>query len=108
MTEICGFIGYDGREFVYKKVRNHNSKPDELFSISPLDYLKFKQEFVFVAVFHSHIKSGCEPTDFDLENSKNCALPFLIYSIPENRFHLHVPENSEVSENILQDFKKLL
>ena len=105
MIEICGFIGYNGKDFVYRQMTNHNPQPNEYFSISPLDYLKFKNEFIFVAVFHSHIKTGCEPTDFDKTNSQNCALPFLVYSIPENKFHLHVPENSE---NLLQEFKALL
>lgn len=108
MMEICGFIGYDGKKFCYKRMTNHNPQPQEYFSIAPLDYLKFKNEFVFIAVFHSHIKSGCEPTDFDIVNSKNCALPFLIYSITENKFHLHIPENSEVNETLLSEFKELL
>ena len=108
MVEICGFIGYDGKEFRYKQMTNYNPEPSEYFSISPLDYLKFKQEFVFIAVFHSHIKSGCEPTDFDLVNSKNCALPFLIYSLTENKFNLYVPENSEVNESLISDFKNLI
>jgi proteasome lid subunit RPN8/RPN11 len=108
MAEICGFIGFDGKEFLFKQMHNHNPEPNKYFSISPLDYLKFKNEYIFVAVFHSHINSGCEPSEFDLANSKNCALPFLVYSIPENKFHLHVPENSEVNENLLEEFGKLL
>lgn len=108
MIEICGFIGYDGKGYCYKQMTNHNPQPNEYFSISPLDYLKFKNEFVLIAVFHSHVKTGCEPSDFDKINSKNCALPFVIYSIPENKFHLHVPENSEVNETLISEFKTLL
>ena len=108
MIEICGFIGYDGKNFLYKRMFNHSPQPDEFFSISPLDYLKFKRAFIFIAVFHSHIKSGCEPTEFDLVNSTNCALPFLIYSTTENKFHLHVPENSEANSSLIEEFKKLV
>ena len=106
-AEVCGFVGYkDG--FIFKTVQNHNKEPQKYFSISPLDYLSFKKSNELVAVFHSHLNSDCEASEFDKVSAKNVCLPFLIYSITEDKFSIHVPENSETPEDKLELLREVL
>ena len=107
IAEICGFIGQKDGKLLYKKTTNHNPEPQKFFSISPLDQLSFRRENVLVAVFHSHLNCDCLATEFDKVNSENLALPFVIYSIPQNKFSIFVPPNSEISGEILKELEGL-
>ena len=93
LVEICAFVGRKDGGFVVHFVRNNHAKPSEFFEISPLDYLKFKKEHELVALFHSHVRGDSSATDFDKLQSMNLALPFLIYSISEDKFSIFSPEN---------------
>ncbi len=101
LAEVCGFIGYNNG-LVFKPAHNHNREPQKFFSISPLDYLSFKRTNELLAVFHSHLNGDCEASDFDKVSAKNVCLPFVIYSITEDKFSIYVPDNSEASEEKLK------
>lgn len=107
LAEVCGFIGYKDR-LVFKPARNHNREPQKFFSISPLDYLSFKRSNELLAVFHSHLNGDCQASEFDKVSAENVCLPFVIYSITEDKFSVFVPDNSEVSEDKLQILKEAL
>lgn len=100
--EICGLLGYNGRRYVAQLLPNRSPKPNEYFIINPLDFLLFKRKYTVLAVFHSHLSEDCSATEFDKAHAKNCCLPFLIYSIPEKKFGVFVPSNSEVNEKFLK------
>lgn len=106
-AEVCGFIGYNNG-LIFKSVHNHNKEPQKYFSVSPLDYLSFRRGNEFVAVFHSHLNSDCEATEFDKISAENVCLPFVIYSLTEDKFSIYVPENSEISEEKLKLLKEVL
>ncbi|MBV6512555.1 MAG: hypothetical protein FMNOHCHN_02063 [Ignavibacteriaceae bacterium] len=108
ICEICGFIGKNNNQFVAKMVQNKHPDPKNYFAIDPLDFLSFKRGNEFVAIFHTHLGSDCSASEFDKVNSENTAVPFLIYSIPENKFGLYEPPNSEVSQETIQPLKDLL
>lgn len=92
-VEVCGLLGIKDDEYFPRMMKNKHSDPQNHFSIDPLEYLKFSQEFELVAVFHSHIVGDSQPSDFDKVNSENTVVPFLIYSLPEKKFSLFEPEN---------------
>jgi proteasome lid subunit RPN8/RPN11 len=104
-VEICGLLGIKNGEYCSRILRNKHPEPQNYFSIDPLEYLRFSQEFEMVAVFHSHVIGDSQPSDFDKVNSDNTTVPFLIYSLPEKKFSLFEPENhscdvKELKENI--------
>lgn len=108
VCEICGFLGKKDGQFVAKIVKNKHSDPKNYFAIDPLDFLHFKRENEIVAIFHDHLSGDSSASDFDKVNSENTATPFLIYSVPEKRFSLFVPENSEVSKEVIEEVQKFL
>ncbi len=92
-VEVCGLLGTKDGEYFPRMMKNKHSDPQNHFSIDPLEYLRFSQEFELVAVFHSHVVGDSQPSDFDKVNSENTVIPFLIYSLCEKKFSLFEPEN---------------
>lgn len=85
--EVCGFICYRDGELFLKPAKNH-SKDNDIFIINPADFLERKLSGELLAIFHTHINAKEDPSEYDIENSKNCLYPFLIYSLATERFHL--------------------
>lgn len=104
-VEICGFLGEKEGELSYNIVKNKHSDPANYFAIDPLDFLLFKRTSKMIAVFHSHLLGDSSASDFDKVNSENTALPFLIYSIPEDAFSVYIPPNCEVDKNLIEKLK---
>lgn len=108
VCEICGFLGRKNGKFVAKIVENKHCDPKNYFAIDPLDFLLFKKEYELIAIFHDHLSGHSSPSDFDKLNSENTATPFLVYSVPEKKFSIFIPENSEVSADALEEVKNLI
>jgi len=106
--EVCGFVGFDeeNEEYVVQHQKNIAEDPKSHFMIDPLNYLLFKDQYHLVAVYHSHIDSDAEPSEFDIKMSNNCCIPFLIYSVETKKFHLYEPQNLETDVNIHNRFKE--
>ena len=51
-----------------------------------------------LAVFHSHVNTKEEPSEYDIKNAKNCLYPFLIYSTVSEKFSLFDMPNFERDE----------
>lgn len=92
-VEVCGLLGIKGGEYFPQMLKNKHTDPQNHFSIDPLEYLRFSQEFELVAVFHSHVVGDSQASDFDRVNSDNTMIPFLIYSLCEKKFSLFEPES---------------
>lgn len=109
-TEICGFLGYNetSKNYIITLENNCSIQPQHFFAIDALSYLLFKQKNSLIAVFHSHIIGGVEPSEFDIKMSENCCLPFLIYSINENKFGIYTPKNIEIEKKYLTKLKSKL
>lgn len=107
-VEICGFLGFDRKKeaYVVQNEQNVSQDPSEYFMIDPLNYLIFKQKYDLLAVYHSHINTDAEPSEFDVKMSNNCCIPFLIYSIETKKFDLYEPQNLETDVNIYNRFKE--
>jgi proteasome lid subunit RPN8/RPN11 len=112
-NEICGFVGFDwngeaGGEFVIKEAKNVAEDPINYFLINPLEYLLFKEDYDLVALFHSHLISDEQPSEFDKKMAENCCNPFLIYSLNTQKINIYEPQNMECDVNILRRLKDLL
>lgn len=106
--EVCGFIGFDeeNEQYVVQHQKNIAEDPQKHFMIDPLDYLLFKDKYHLVAVYHSHINSDADPSEFDIKMSNTCCIPFLIYSVETKKFHLYEPQKLEIDVNIHNRFKE--
>jgi len=107
-VEICGFLGFDNKKeaYVVQIQKNVAEDPSKHFMIDPLDYLLFKERYDLLAVYHSHINTDAEPSEFDVKMSNNCCIPFLIYSIETKKFDLYEPQNLETDVNTYNRFKE--
>ena len=103
--EICGLFVDKNGEIELKLLQNKHPDPSKYFAIDPVDFLKTKKEGKVLAVFHSHLREDCGASDFDMINSENCCLPFVIYSVPQDKFGVFVPKICQTSE---EDISKLL
>ena len=105
--EICGFLGFDesSNKYVIKQEVNISPEPSSYFLMDPLRYLLFKEEYKFIAVFHSHIIGTEEPSEFDIKMADNCCQPFLIYSLNTQKINIYQPQTVECDVNKLNRIK---
>lgn len=106
--EICAFIGYCSKEnnYIISFEDNISSDPKNFFCISPAKYLKFKNTYEIIAVFHSHNVGDEEPSEFDIKMSENCCIPFMIFSINSRKFHFYEPQNQQYNVKLATRFKE--
>lgn len=105
--EVCGFVCYKNGELSFEAAENH-SKDVDYFQISPIDFLQKKMNGDLLAIFHTHTNTKEDPSECDIENSKNCLYPFLIYSLASERFHLFDLPHFERSEKGVIQLKEIL
>jgi hypothetical protein len=106
--EIVGLWGIKDGEFITKIVKNRAPDPQNYFAVDPLELLQFQKDCEFLAVFHSHIYGDSQFSDWDKVTSDNCLLPFIVYSLCEDKFNLYVPPDCEVSSVNLGRIKEAL
>ena len=107
-TECCGFLGIKDGCFIAQIVPNRSPEPNLYFSIDPIDVVKFSNENQIIAIFHSHTNVDAEFSDFDKESCNCICIPYLMYSVQENKFSLYIPETHEIDVNILDKVKGAL
>ena len=103
--ETCGFIGQKDDLYTAMICENKSSDPANFFSIDPLEYLFFMEDYNPVALFHSHIQGDENPSEQDIMMSENSCLPFFIYSLNTKKFHFYIPKKAKVDVDILDKFK---
>lgn len=106
--ECCGFIGRKDKNYVVQFVNNRSPNPKEFFCVDPLDYLKFKNEYEFIALLHSHIISDESFSKMDVANAEATCLPSIVYSLTTKKFAIYEPKNHEVDVNTLNKVKGYL
>ena len=67
--EVCGFVVSKDKDFDLIPMVNHSTSPHEEFYIPAKEFLYVKKKYDIVAVYHSHVQGGCEPSDFDLKRN---------------------------------------
>lgn len=99
--EVCGFVLFDYEKGAYAKpMLNISDNKKISFKINPSEYLKYKSSDKLLGIYHSHPTSSESPSDFDLINAKEVGLPYLIYSLLNNKFFLHYPETYSARDYI--------
>lgn len=106
--EIVGLWGIKDGEFITKIVKNRAPDPQNYFAVDPLELLQFQKDCEFLAVFHSHVYGDSQFSDWDKVTSDNCLLPFIVYSLCEDKFNLYVPPHCEVVSVNLERIKEAL
>lgn len=105
MREVCGFVICKDGSLVFEKMINH-SQQDDYFKVDPVSFVERSLSNELVAIFHTHVDSEEYPSEYDIENSKNCLYPFLIYSLETKKFNLfNMPEfkGHENGVNMLEE-----
>lgn len=95
--EIVGLWGLKDGKPVAKIVKNRAPDPQNFFAVDPLELLQFQKEHEILAVFHSHIYGDSQFSEWDKITSDNCLLPFIVYSLGEDKFNVYEPPHCEVS-----------
>lgn len=106
--EVCGFVGIKNKEYVSFLCNNKSREPEKNFTIDPVDYIVFVDEYDPICIFHSHVLGDEEFSKHDIMMSENSCLPFLVYSLNTNKFNLHIPIQSKVCKKTLAKIKKLI
>ncbi len=107
-TECCGFLGFKEDQFIAQMAENRSPEPQSFFCVDPVDYLKFCHDYTMIAIFHSHINTNAVFSESDKFASEAICLPYLMYSVQENKFSLYIPENHEIDVSILEKVQGLL
>ena len=77
--EICGIICNNK----VIPLKNLSQNPSYQFSINPLISLENNID----CIYHSHVKSTCQPSKYDIVFQRQLAIPFLIYGLNDDEFY---------------------
>jgi proteasome lid subunit RPN8/RPN11 len=91
--EICGVIFYNGIELSAKQCLNISECKNKNFILSPKDFLKYSLLGEIVGIFHSHTEGTTNASLPDIINLNGHNIKLLIYSIKEDSFQEHEPNN---------------
>lgn len=102
--EVCGTISFDSNLIVkVTKEKNESFNKKEMFEISPARVLGQKK---LLGIYHSHPNSDELPSQGDISNSEELAIPFLIYSLVTKNFFLYIPESFEPASLVGRPYVK--
>lgn len=87
--EVCGIISLN-KILVVEVNREINESEDKANSFR-ISSKKTSGRSDILGIYHSHPKGGPEPSSFDIENSEEMGIPFLIYSNEQDSFYLYFP-----------------
>lgn len=109
-NEVCGFIGWDAQEkkYIATLEKNQSHDPAHFFMLNPAAFLKFKNSYELIGIYHSHIVGDEQPSEFDMKMSGACAVPFIVYSLNTKKFHIYVPQTIECDVKLLERLKEKL
>ena len=106
---ISALIGLKGSSQYHAQiVANRSPQPMEYFIIDPLDYLEFVSKYTPLFIFHSHPHTESSFSEVDKAGSEGACIPFIMFSVQDNKFALYVPENHELDVNTLNKVKGLI
>jgi proteasome lid subunit RPN8/RPN11 len=107
-AEICGFLGYDifDKAYVAHIEKNLAKNISDYFLIDPNNYLKFKNDYDIIAIFHSHIVGDETFSEFDMKMSELSCVPFLVFSTNTRKFNLYEPQNKDYNVKRIVNLKK--
>jgi proteasome lid subunit RPN8/RPN11 len=96
-NECCGLIGLNAfQELQVIPCENTHFDKENFFEISPKSYVEKSKGLQVCSIYHSHIISSSNPSEYDKISSENWCLPFYIYSLKDKSFYLHFPKNYKI------------
>lgn len=84
--EVCGLISISNDEQKFIKIKNIASNKNKFFLMNPDDVEKCYLKYNISYCFHSHLNSRGFSSE-DISSSLNSGLSYIMYSIPEDKFH---------------------
>lgn len=84
-NEACGVLLATADGQAYWPCQNVCEQPDDHFVLHPRDYLRASLNGDVIAIIHSHPKGG-PASALDRRACQQSGLPWLIYSLPEDRW----------------------
>ena len=84
--ECCGVILEKEGDSLVFECKNVATDPQNIFSLSPVDYLKASKEGTIKAVYHSHNNEKEEFSSYDKSNSQSHRLDYVLYNTVKNSF----------------------
>ena len=80
-------------DYNFLNIQSKNLIEKNFFSCSDSTFYKLFKENRVISLFHTHIESGPELSDFDIEIANSFILPSCVFSVKTKEFNLYYPEN---------------
>lgn len=106
--EVCGFVVFKDDEFGILECENKAQNKKDEFYIPAKDYLYVKNNYEIIAVYHSHLESDENPSEFDKKMSDLTCLPFVMYSHQTRKFNVFKPEFLDCDQSKLSKLEDYL
>ena len=105
--EVCGVLLMDiDNSIRVERMKNESDNKQECFHLSPQKFLEYKINNRILGVYHSHPKSTETPSRADKLMSEELGLPYLVYSLKNDKFFLYYPESYEPHKLISRPYVK--
>jgi len=104
--EVCGFVGVKNDIYTAILCHNKSRSPKNTFTIDPVDYLFFVEEYEPIFIFHSHVVGDEKFSKEDIIMSENSCLPFIVYSLNTKKLNFHQPKKTRIPIESVNKFKK--
>ena len=92
--ECCGFIVLDNvKQLIIIPCENIYDFPEDGFRVCPHEFLKIKQKYEIVCLYHSHPRGDSAFSKKDLDQAEELSLPICVYSLQDKSFNIHFPKS---------------
>ena len=96
--EVCGFVILNdfGEVEIYNCKNVHTDKA-KAFEVEIETFLKISKKNI-LAIYHSHVNHSANPSEYDLRQSEELCIPFVVYSVRYDNFYIHIPQSAPIKE----------
>ena len=92
--EVCGVILIEPDNSVrVERMKNESEDKKKNFHLSPSKFLEYKINNRVLGIYHSHPTTTERPSKIDRAMSEEMGIPYLIYSLKNNKFFLYYPQS---------------
>lgn len=103
--ECCGFIVLDNvKQLIIIPCENIYDFPESGFKICPREFLKIKQKYEIVCLYHSHPHGDSIFSKKDLDQAEELCLPICVYSLQNESFNIHFPRGHPIKDFIGREY----
>ena len=103
--ECCGFIALDNiKQSIIVPCENIYDFPGDGFKVCPHEFLKIKQKYEIVCLYHSHPRGDSTFSKKDLDQAEELSLPICVYSLQDKSFNIHFPKSCPTKSFIGREY----